>query len=93
MPSLLQLRKQIDRLDDRIVALLNQRLQLARKVGLIKARNGNKIYDPKREKEVLSRLLSTQKGPLNQSELCLIYQNILKISRKHQKQIAHTNFK
>lgn len=87
MLSLLRLRKRIDRLDDHIVILLNQRIRLAERIGNLKALNGEKVYNGQREREVLARLDKNQKGPLNQLELHLIYKLILRISREHQKQL------
>jgi len=87
MSNLPQLRQQIDRVDDLIVALLNRRLKLAKKVGSLKARNGEKVYDPHREHELLARLWIRQKGPLNNRELRAIYQRIFRASRDHQRRV------
>ena len=87
MPSLPQLRKQIDLLDNQIVALLNHRLKLAEKIGGLKLHNGDKVYNPSRERELLSRLCGRLRGPLLESELRIIYQRILQASRAHQKRV------
>ncbi len=87
MLSLPQLRKQIDRLDNRIVALLNRRLCLVEKVGRVKALNGDKVYDRDREKKLLARLRARQKGPLSDEELQEIYLGIFQASREHQKRV------
>jgi len=88
--SLDQLRKRIDRLDDRMVRLLNRRLCLAQRIGNLKIRNGNRIYDRNRERQILSRLCRNRKGLLTGRELRQIYQRILKVSRDHQKRIVTT---
>jgi monofunctional chorismate mutase len=85
--NLPKLRKQIDRLDDQIVLLLNRRMKLAESVGALKANNGHKVYDRAREQELLSRLCESLDGPLADRELCEIYKKILKVSREHQKKI------
>lgn len=87
MPSLPQLRKEIDRLDDRLVALLNRRLKLAERIGGLKALNGDRVYNPARERELLARLGARLRGPLIESELKSIYQRILKASRAHQQRM------
>lgn len=87
MSNLSHLRKQIDRLDDRIVALLNRRLQMAEKIGNLKVRNGNKVYDYRRERELLARLSSQHKKNLTRAELQSIYRPILIASRAHQKRV------
>ena len=54
--SLEQLRSEIDRLDDRLLELLNQRAGLARRIGRLKEESGRDVYDPGREALVLARL-------------------------------------
>ena len=49
-------RKKIDLIDRKLLKLLNQRLHVALEIGKIKKETGEKVYDPKREKEVLRRL-------------------------------------
>jgi chorismate mutase len=84
--SLPKLRKQIDRLDDQIVDLLNRRLRLAEKIGTLKAVNGHKVYDRSREKQVLERICR-KKGILTSRQLQLIYQTVLRASREHQRKL------
>ncbi|HBN14702.1 MAG: chorismate mutase [Pseudomonadota bacterium] len=52
--ELLELRKQIDRLDHGLVLMLANRFALTRRVGNIKARVGLQSFDPKREAEKLA---------------------------------------
>ena len=87
MLNLSHLRKQIDRLDDRMVLLINRRLRLAEKIGELKARNGEKVYNRRREQELLTRLSNQQSGLITHSELRSIYQWILRASRAHQKRV------
>ncbi len=54
--SLAELRRGIDAIDDRIVALLNERARLARRVARVKAGEHRPVYDPDRERRVLDRL-------------------------------------
>ena len=56
--SLKELRQQIDEIDDTIVRLLNRRVQLAKKAGEEKTREGTPLYDPEREKRIYERLES-----------------------------------
>ncbi|ALO47321.1 chorismate mutase [Pseudohongiella spirulinae] len=51
--ELLELRKQIDRLDQSLVLMLANRFALTRRVGNIKARVGLQSFDPQREAEKL----------------------------------------
>jgi chorismate mutase len=51
-----QVRKLIDSIDDRLLKLLNERAEASKKIGKIKRLQGQGIYAPHREKEVLDRL-------------------------------------
>ena len=80
-------RKRIDRVDDQIVKLLKRRLRYVQQVGELKAQNGDKVYDPRREREILARLCGRNPGALTSRELRTIYLRILKVSRDHQKRV------
>jgi chorismate mutase/prephenate dehydratase len=84
METIPQLRKRIDRLDDRIVALLARRFALARRIGRIKARTGNKVCDPKREREILARLKALPAARACRAEVERIYRTLLAASRHQQ---------
>jgi chorismate synthase len=55
------LREDIDLIDRNILLLVAERQALVEQVGLLKKKKGEKIYDPQREKEILSRQLATAK--------------------------------
>ena len=82
-------RRKIDFIDRKLLSLLNQRLRIALEIGKIKKRMGEKIYDPKREKEVLERLRlrlrSRNKGLLKEKDLEKIFSTIIKVCRQSQK--------
>jgi chorismate mutase-like protein len=86
-PNLFRLRKRIDRLDNQIIRLLNQRMQHAEKIGGIKASNGAKVYDPRRERELMKRLTAKLKGPLTATQFQTIYRKVLHVSRQHQRKV------
>ncbi len=77
-------RKEINLLDLKLLTLLNQRLRMALEIGKIKKEVGGKIYDPRREKEVLERLKLKNKGPLKDEDLKKIFTTIMKVCRKSQ---------
>jgi len=58
-----KMRGKINLVDQKLLTLLNQRLCIALEIGKIKKEMGKKIYDPKREKEVLKKLKLKNKGP------------------------------
>ncbi len=82
--SLKKRRREIDLIDQKLLALLNQRLRTALKIGKIKRGMGKGIYDPKREKEVLERLSRKNRGPLKRKDLKKIFTAIMKICRTSQ---------
>jgi chorismate mutase len=56
-------RKELDLIDHKLATLLNQRFRIALKIGKIKKEIGKKIYDPRREEEILKRLKLKNRGP------------------------------
>jgi chorismate mutase/prephenate dehydratase len=78
-------RKKIDLIDRRLLKLLNQRLIVALEIGKIKREIGEKVYDPKREKEVLRRLKIKNRGPLKEKDLEKVFRTIMKVCRRSQK--------
>jgi chorismate mutase/prephenate dehydratase len=78
-------RKKIDLIDRRLLKLLNQRLHVALEIGKIKKEMGEKVYDPKREKEVLRRLKIKNRGPLKEKDLEKVFRTIMKVCRRSQK--------
>jgi chorismate mutase-like protein len=83
-PELRQGRREIDRIDRKLLTLLNDRLRVALKVGRIKKKMGEKIYNPEREKEVLRRLGLKNRGPLEEQDLEKIFGTIMRVSRRSQ---------
>ncbi|MCF6154231.1 MAG: prephenate dehydratase [Candidatus Brocadia sp.] len=71
------LRKEIDKLDSKIVELLNERAKVVLKIGEIKKHNGAQVYAPHREQEVYSRIISQNKGPLTNDCLMAIYRELM----------------
>ena len=57
-------RKIIDSLDGKILSLLNERSSVAIEIGRIKEKNGEDVFSSSREREILTRILDKNKGPL-----------------------------
>lgn len=87
--SLQKLRAEVDHIDRELLSLLNCRIRLARRIGLFKARNGQKIFDARREKTLMRILIARNRGPIETSELSSIYRIILRTSRRHQRRVRH----
>jgi chorismate mutase/prephenate dehydratase len=81
-PELRRLRRRIDALDRRIVALLNERAELGREVGRAKTDGGRRmIRDVEREREVLLRVSMANHGPLPQADLLAVYRRLMAATR------------
>lgn len=79
------LRQAIDEIDDKIMALINQRLLLAKQVGDFKKQDGIGITDSHREKEIMNRLLEKNKGPVSDNGLRNIFGAIIAEGRNVQR--------
>ena len=86
------LRRQIDEADATIVETINRRLELAEAIGRIKKRYGMQVVDFARERKVLDRLKSLNKGPLPQETLRYLYSEIMAASRRIQKPVQVSFF-
>jgi chorismate mutase len=80
--DLVRLREAIDRVDEVLVRLLNQRAKYAVQVGEIKRALGLPIYVPEREKEVLAHTEQTSAGPLDPSAIRRLFERIIDESRR-----------
>ena len=67
------LRAEIDRIDSELVRLLNQRAQVATRVGAWKLARGEAIFVPHREHQVFQRIASLTQGPLSDESLQAIW--------------------
>ncbi len=75
-----KLRRSIDEIDENLLCLLNQRAHLAQEIGRIKERHGRPVYAPERAEQLLRRLVSLNKGPLEESAIRAIYREIMSAS-------------
>ncbi len=79
--DLSELRKEIDRIDDTMLELLEKRMEVVKNVGILKHKTGGAIYRPEREQEIISRLKSQKKGVLSDEAIEAIYLEIFAASR------------
>src|SRR5881398_1411013 len=78
-------RKAIDKLDAKIVKLLNERTRHVLEIGAIKLKAGEEIYAPHRELAVLQRLGRLNPGPITNESLRAIYREIMSSALSLQK--------
>jgi chorismate mutase/prephenate dehydratase len=72
-----QLRKQIDKLDKKIIQLLNLRAKITLGIANLKQKAGRSVYSPDREQDVLRKVKSVNKGPLSGNSIEAIYREIM----------------
>jgi chorismate mutase / prephenate dehydratase len=79
--DLSQLRTEIDALDQQLLALLNQRAELAHAVGEIKRVEGSAVFRPDREAQVISGLQTRNPGPLKPQGVAAIWREVMSACR------------
>jgi chorismate mutase len=87
LKKLKEKRKKIDLIDQKLLNLLSQRIRMALKIGKLKKEMGERIYDPRREKEIHERLRLRlrNKGLLKEKDLERIFKTIMSVCRRSQK--------
>jgi len=79
-------RKQIDEVDKQIIRLLNERARAAQEIGKLKRNTAMPIYEPDRERVIYENVRRENKGPLPDLEVKHIYERIIDVMRKLQKE-------
>jgi len=80
------LRQKVDRIDLKMLQLLQQRTKLSGEIGKMKRRHGAVIYVPERERELVARLTLLSKGQPSARAIAAIYREIMSSSRAAQGQ-------
>lgn len=80
LKKLKQLRKKIDAVDEEILEALNRRAEVVLEIGRIKRDRKEKFYAPTRENEVITRLISLNRGPFPNEALKTVYREIMSAS-------------
>ena len=75
-------REKIDRVDGRILELIEERVDIARKIGAIKRKKGLPIVDQEREQKILSNV--TGKTMLNKQFVKQIFREIMEYCRENE---------
>lgn len=86
--SLKDCRKKIDLIDEKIVALLNDRANVSCEIGQEKIKDRKEIYSPGREKQVLDRVKALSKGNLSAQAITAIYREIVSASLSLEKSLT-----
>lgn len=91
MSELKKLREMIDRIDQQILTLLNQRTEIALHIGEIKNRKAQTYYAPERESVIYRHLSQQNKGPLPAKAVRAVYREIMSatLALQHPLKIAY----
>lgn len=83
-----ELRQRIDRTDDRILELLNERAECFQEIGRLKAAAGAQVFVPSRELEIFERLERQNRGPFPTSALRNVFREVISASISVQRGVA-----
>lgn len=88
MASLEDLRGDIDRVDEVLVRLLNERARCVCEIGRLKRELGLALYQPDREKDVIEhvRRIATE-GPLGPEAIGRLFERIIDEARRLERRI------
>lgn len=82
--SLETLRHKIDMIDRELVALLEKRMDTVTKIGQVKKEENQAVYDAKRERQVLDKVVSLLKNKGYKETITDTYVDLMKHSREYQ---------
>ena len=81
--TLEDLRRDIDRVDEVLVRLLNERARCVCEIGLLKKAQGIEVYQPDREKDVLRHVRDVaSEGPLGPEAIARLFERIIDEARR-----------
>jgi chorismate mutase len=72
-----ELRERVDEVDGELIRALNERARIVQEIMTLKAESGAPVYDPKREEEILRRVVEQNTGPIYDSSMRAIFELIL----------------
>lgn len=72
-----ELRERVDEVDSELIRALNERARIVQEIMALKAESGAPVYDPKREEEILRRVVEMNAGPIYDSSMRDIFELIV----------------
>ena len=83
--KLVECRRNIDRIDAQVLALLNERARVVEIIGAVKREHAMPVYEPNREDEVYRNVLDHNHGPLPADAVRRIFERVIDEMRTLQK--------
>ncbi len=94
MPTLDDLRDDINRVDEVLVRLLNERARCACEIGMLKKQLGVEVYQPEREKQVIEHVRGiASEGPLGPDAIARLFERIIDEARSLERRVVHEDRK
>lgn len=81
---IVDLRKEIDEIDRKMVSLLLRRIDLAKQVGRLKKKHHLAVEDQQREEEIIDRLTKYAGGKISREQLVRIFTPIFRSTKQVQ---------
>lgn len=81
-PDVEELRAEIDRIDQRLLQILAERARVVLRVGERKKVVGLAIFDPRREQELLDRLVAEIPVPLDRELVLAVFRTVVAECRR-----------
>jgi chorismate mutase/prephenate dehydratase len=85
LDKLAECRRNIDRIDLQLLALLSERARVAEIIGEVKRGQSMPVYEPKREEQVYKNILENNHGPLPADAVRRIFERVIDEMRNLQK--------
>ena len=78
-------RREIDKIDEQLVALINKRAAAAKAIGELKRASNLPVYGPGREQAVFEHIKAVNPGPLADTQILDVYERIIDVMRTLQR--------
>ena len=83
-----EFRLEIDRIDEKIVRLLDNRMRIVSKIAETKSSRSITVRDREREKELLAKVTGYNHDVISSEDLTIIFKIIMRCSRSFQEDIT-----
>ena len=84
MTDLKQLRDRIDKIDEKLTELFEDRLYVSADVARVKRETGGPVYVPEREKEKIEKVKACARSREDEESIASLYRHIMLLSRMKQ---------
>ena len=75
--ALADCRVEIDEIDRRLVALINERTRVVERIGAIKQNVSMPVYEPEREDAVYANIMAANQGPIPNDSIRRVFERIM----------------